>query len=60
MAHDLLAIQTRLRICYKYLADEVFGFVGNGGPGGRVKVILAPLDLLEERKVVFIVEGRRA
>ena len=57
MVHDLLTIEARLRIRHKYLADEIFGFWGNGGPGGRVKVILAPLDLLEQSEVVFIIEG---
>ena len=57
MVHDLLAIQSRLRIRHEYLADEIFSFWRNGGPGGRVKVILAPLDLLKECEVVFIVEG---
>ena len=60
MTHDLLTIQARLWICHKYLADEIFSFRRYGGPGGRVKVKLAPFDLLEQSEVVFIVEGWRA
>jgi len=57
MRHDLLAVEARLRVSHEDLTNEVFGFRRDRSPGRRVEVILAALNLLEEREVIFVVEG---
>ena len=58
MAHNLIAIQARVWVCYEQFADKIFGFCRDTAPGWRVEVVLALLNLLKQSEVVFIIEGR--
>ena len=60
VAHNLIAVQTLVRVGDQELTDEIFRFRRNGGPWGRVEVILAALDLLKQGEVVLVVERWRS
>jgi len=56
----LVSVQSCIWVGHEKLADKVLGLVGDCLPRGRAKVVLTALYLLEKRKVILVIEWRRA
>ena len=46
MLHNLLSCESCLWVHYQQFTDEVLGLLGDVGPHGRIKIVVASLDLV--------------